>query len=65
MPLNVLAGIGGMSEYSMMTQGIPWPVSYAAFTIGLIVVGWLTFIGLRHAEQRKARQSLNANRKSN
>lgn len=64
MPLNVLAGIGGMSEYSMMTQGIPWPVSYAAFTIGLIVVGWLTFIGLRHAEQRKARQNLNAHRKS-
>ncbi len=63
MPLNVLAGIGGMSEYSMMTQGIPWPVSYAAFTIGLIVVGWLTFIGLRHAEQRKSRKNLNANRK--
>ncbi len=55
MPLNVLAGIGGMSEYSMMTQGIPWPVSYAAFTIGLVIVGWLTFIGLRYAEKRKAR----------
>ncbi len=55
MPLNVLAGIGGMSEYSMMTQGIPWPIAYGAFTIGLFIVGWLTFIGLRHAEQRKAR----------
>lgn len=63
MPLNVLAGIGGMSEYSMMTQGIPWPVSYAAFTIGLIIVGWLTFIGLRYAEHRKSRNSLSAHRK--
>ncbi len=63
MPLNVLAGIGGMSEYSMMTQGISWPVSYAAFTIGLIIVGWLTFIGLRHAEQRKSRMNRAANHK--
>jgi len=63
MPLNVLAGIGGMSEYSMMTQGIPWPVSYAGFTIGLVIVGWLTFVGLRYAELRKSRQSLTANRK--
>jgi magnesium transporter len=63
MPLNVLAGIGGMSEYSMMTQGIPWPIAYAAFTIGLIVVGWLTFIGLRHAEQRKSRINLIARQK--
>ncbi|MDP1870560.1 MAG: CorA family divalent cation transporter [Gallionella sp.] len=65
MPLNVLAGIGGMSEYSMMTQGIPWPVSYAAFTIGLIIVGWLTFVGLRHAELKKSRDSLSGSRKSN
>ncbi|MDD4928658.1 MAG: CorA family divalent cation transporter [Gallionella sp.] len=64
MPLNVLAGIGGMSEYSMMTQGIPWPVSYAAFTIGLFVVGWLTFVGLRYAELRKSKNSLLTNRKS-
>lgn len=64
MPLNVLAGIGGMSEYSMMTQGIPWPIAYAAFTIGLIIVGWLTFIGLRHAEQRKTRTNLTTTRKS-
>ena len=65
MPLNVLAGIGGMSEYSMMTQGIPWPVSYAAFTIGLVIVGWLTFVGLRHAERKKSRISLILSRKSN
>jgi magnesium transporter len=64
MPLNVLAGIGGMSEYSMMTQGIPWPVAYAGFTIGLVLVGWLTFVGLRYAELRKARISLTPHRKS-
>jgi magnesium transporter len=53
MPLNVLAGIGGMSEFSMMTQGIPWPVSYTLFTIALVVVGWLTFLLLRFFEKRE------------
>lgn len=53
MPLNVLAGIGGMSEFSMMTQGIAWPISYSIFTIGLVVVGWLTFAILRFLEKRE------------
>lgn len=52
MPLNLLAGIGGMSEFSMMTQGIPWPYSYAGFSFGLIVLGWLTFKGLKFFENR-------------
>lgn len=53
MPLNLLAGVGGMSEYSMMTQGIPWTISYASFTLGLVIVGWLTFLGLKFFENRK------------
>jgi magnesium transporter len=53
MPLNVLAGIGGMSEFSMMTQGVPWQVSYAGFTVGLFVVAWLTYLILRFLENKK------------
>ena len=53
MPLNVLAGIGGMSEYSMMTQGMAWPVSYGIFTVGLVIVGWLTYVVLRFIENRQ------------
>ncbi|MDD5577877.1 MAG: CorA family divalent cation transporter [Methylobacter sp.] len=53
MPLNVLAGIGGMSEFSMMTQGIPWPISYSILSIGLVIVGWLTFALLRFLENRE------------
>jgi magnesium transporter len=52
MPLNVLAGIGGMSEFSMMTQGIPWPVAYAGFTIALTVIGIAVYLVLRKLEQR-------------
>jgi len=53
LPLNVLAGIGGMSEFSMMTQGIPWPISYTIFTIGLGIVGWLTYAILQFLENRE------------
>ena len=53
LPLNVLAGIGGMSEFSMMTQGIPWTLSYSIFTLGLAVVGWLTYAILRLLENRE------------
>ncbi len=53
MPLNVLAGIGGMSEFSMMTKDIPWEISYSIFTIGLVFVAWLTYVILRWFENRK------------
>ncbi len=53
MPLNVLAGIGGMSEFSMMTQGVPWEISYSVFTIGLVLVGWLTYEFLKFLEKRE------------
>ena len=58
MPLNIIAGIGGMSEFSMMTNGIPWPLSYALFTIGMFVIAWLTYIILRYYEKpRKIRRT--------
>ena len=63
MPLNLLAGIGGMSEYSMITQGIPWPIAYSGFTIGLISIGWITFAGLRFFENRKIKNDSSATRK--
>jgi len=64
MPLNFLAGVGGMSEYSMMTHGISWPVSYAIFTIAMILVGWITFVCLRYFETRKLKSTPAAVRKS-
>lgn len=55
MPINILAGMGGMSEFSMMTQGIPWPMAYGAFLAAACLMGGLTFMGLRHFEKREAR----------
>lgn len=58
MPLNVLAGVGGMSEFSMMTKefNIPWPVAYTSFLIGMVLVGWATYVGLKWYEGRKRGQ---------
>ena len=60
-PINILAGIGGMSEYSMMTRDIPWPLAYGAFIVGMAAVGWITFATLRFLEQRKLRRSIEVN----
>jgi magnesium transporter len=51
-PINILAGMGGMSEFSMMTQGIPWPIAYGAFLVGAAMIGVLTFTGLKRLETR-------------
>jgi len=53
MPINILAGMGGMSEFSMMTQGIEWPIAYAGFATASIVIGYLTFLGLKRFERKK------------
>lgn len=57
MPLNILAGLGGMSEYTMMTEGIPWPIAYGAFVVGMAFIGWGTYVALKHFEARRTRQS--------
>jgi magnesium transporter len=57
MPINILAGVGGMSEFSMMTSGIPWPLAYGALILGMGLVGWGTYVGLKHVEARKAKRA--------
>ena len=52
-PINIIAGIGGMSEFSMMTEGIPWPLAYGAFALGIIIIGLGAYRALRYFEQRK------------
>lgn len=47
LPLNLIASVGGMSEFSMMTGGIDWRISYSLFFLAMVVIGWLTafFLG--------------------
>jgi len=56
MPINILAGVGGMSEFSMMTQGIPWPLAYGSFLIGSAFIGLITYVLLKHFEKRRLKK---------
>lgn len=61
LPLGVLASVGGMSEFTMMTRemhGPPWYVSYPFFLVGLAIVGFLTWWLLRRWMDRTMGRSL-------
>ena len=53
-PINIIAGIGGMSEFSMMTEGIPWPLAYGAFALSMVAIGTGAYHALRYFERRSA-----------
>ena len=56
MPINILAGVGGMSEFSMMTEGTPWPIAFGGFMVGSAFIGLLTYVLLKHAERKRLRK---------
>lgn len=64
MPINVLAGMGGMSEFSMMTEGIPWQLAYSAFVVGMVVVGSSMYFGVKYFEKRRIQSNRAAHRRT-
>jgi len=52
MPLTLLAGIGGMSEWSMMTGPHNWRVAYPLFLLGMIVIGVINYYLLTWREKK-------------
>ena len=42
LPLNLIASIGGMSEFSVMTSKIPKIMSYGFLAATMVLIGWLT-----------------------
>ncbi len=53
MPLNVIAGVGGMSEFSLLTGGIDWRISYSLLGLFMIGVSVGTYFLLRWVLERK------------
>ncbi len=53
MPLTLLAGIGGMSEWSMMTGPENWHISYPLFLVAMVVTGITSYYLLKWIEKRK------------
>jgi magnesium transporter len=52
-----------MSEFSMMTAGVPWPLAYGGFLGAVVFMGFATYHALRYFEQRKTQQLLAARRR--
>ena len=48
MPINVLVGMGGMSEFTAMTEGLWWPHAYSAFLLLVVAVGYITYLLIRN-----------------
>jgi magnesium transporter len=53
MPLTLLAGIGGMSEWSMMTGPDNWKISYPLFILIMIIIGIANYYVLKWMEKKK------------
>jgi magnesium transporter len=53
MPLTLLAGIGGMSEWSMMTGPANWKISYPAFLLAIGIIGFVNYCVLKWLERKK------------
>ncbi|MGA9118022.1 MAG: magnesium transporter CorA family protein [Bacteroidota bacterium] len=51
MPLTLLAGIGGMSEWSMMTGPGNWRIAYPAFLLVMVILGIISYHLLKRLEK--------------
>jgi magnesium transporter len=56
MPLTLLAGIGGMSEWSMMTGPENWKVSYPVFLLVMAVLGVSNYFLLKWLDKRRGKK---------
>ncbi|MGA9396639.1 MAG: magnesium transporter CorA family protein [Anaerolineaceae bacterium] len=52
MPLSLLAGIGGMSEWSMMTGPGNWRIAYPLFLLAMVIIGVLNYFLIKWLEKR-------------
>ncbi len=52
MPLTMLAGIGGMSEWSMMTGSQNWRIAYPLFMVAMAAIGVASYYLLKWFDAR-------------
>jgi len=51
MPLTLVAGIGGMSEWTMMTGQSNWKIAYPLFIVGLLVIAMINYVLIKRLEK--------------
>ncbi|MCP9832765.1 MULTISPECIES: magnesium transporter CorA family protein [unclassified Cyanobium] len=63
MPLTLLAGIGGMSEWTMITGPNNWRVSYPAFMLAMVVIGFASYVFLNRLDRKRSGASRTRSRR--
>ena len=51
MPINVIVGMGGMSEYTLMTEKLWWPHAYSLLCMLIVAVGYITYLAIRRISE--------------
>ena len=51
MPLTLIASIGGMSEWTMLTGASNWKIAYPLFLLGLTIIGIINYYLIRRVEK--------------
>jgi magnesium transporter len=62
MPLTLLAGVGGMSEWSMITGPANWRISYPAFLFAMAGIGLVNYYLITWFEKRNRASQFPAGR---
>jgi magnesium transporter len=57
MPLTLLAGIGGMSEWSMMTGPQNWKMAYPLFLLAMVIIGVANYYLLKRLDKKDRDQN--------
>jgi magnesium transporter len=52
MPLTLIASIGGMSEWSMMTGPSNWRITYPLFLLAMVVIGIVNYYLIKRLERK-------------
>jgi magnesium transporter len=53
MPLTLIASIGGMSEWSMITGPSNWKTSYPLFLLVMVVIALLNYLFIKRIERKR------------
>ncbi len=51
MPLTLIASIGGMSEWTMMTGPSKWKIAYPLFILGMLIIGIINYFLIRRVDK--------------
>jgi magnesium transporter len=64
LPLSLIAGIGGMSEYSAMTRGLDWRIAYGLFILLMLAMGWSTWCIIARVMRRQYHAGMSRDNRS-